>query len=35
MCLSVAGVDVFLLAGGGGEFSGDLAGRLEPERAGR
>jgi len=34
MCLSGAGVDV-LPAGGGGEVAGDLAGRLEPERAGR
>jgi len=34
MCLSGAGVDV-LPAGGGGEVEGDLAGLLEPERAGR
>jgi len=34
MCLSGAGVDV-LPAGGGGEVEGDLARRLEPERAGR
>jgi len=33
MYLSVAGVAV-LLAGGGGEDSRDLAGRLEPESAG-
>ena len=34
MCLSGAGVDV-IPAGGGGEVEGDLAGLLEPERAGR
>jgi len=34
MSLSVAGVDV-LPDGGGGEVEGDLAGRLESERAGR
>jgi len=34
MWLSGAGVDV-LLARGGGEVEGDLAGLLEPERAGR
>ena len=34
MCLSGAGGDV-LPAGGGGEVEGDLAGLLEPERAGQ
>jgi len=34
MCLSGARVEV-LLARAGGEYSGDLAGHLEPERAGR
>jgi len=34
MCLSGAGVHV-LPAGGRGEVEGDLAGLLEPERAGR
>jgi len=34
MCLSAAGVDV-LPAGGGAKDSGNLAGRLEPEQAGR
>jgi len=34
MCLSGAGVDL-LPAGGGGVVEGDLAGLLEPERAGR
>jgi len=34
MCFSGAGVDV-LPAGGGGEVSGDWAGRLEPEHGGQ